>query len=210
MADGKKICSLLFEQFPSPEIALNFSSPLELLIATILSAQCTDKRVNIVTKPLFERYRTVDDYSEAELLEIEQYIHSTGFYRNKAKSIKTCCQIINKQFKGSVPSTMEDLLTLPGVGRKTANVVLGAAFGIPSLPVDTHVIRVSNRLGLADSKDPDKIELQLMKQVSRNDWMHFATSLILHGRQICKAIKPECGSCYIYSECEWKEKPDYS
>jgi len=209
MADDKKITRLLFEQFPSPEIALNFSNPLELLIATILSAQCTDRRVNEVTKTLFKKYRTAKDYAEADLAEMERDIHSTGFYRNKAKSIITCCRIIIEQFDNAVPSTMEDLLTLPGVGRKTANVVLCGAFGIPSIPVDTHVTRVSNRLGLADTKAPDKIERQLMKRVSREYWTQFATALILHGRQVCKAIKPGCGACVLYSECGWEEKEDY-
>jgi endonuclease-3 len=209
MADGKKITSLLLAKFPSPEIALNFSNPLELLIATILSAQCTDRRVNEVTKALFKKYPNAKDYAEAKLSEMERDVHSTGFYRNKAKAITTCCRIIIEGFEGRVPSSMEELLTLPGVGRKTANVVLGGVFGIPSIPVDTHVIRVSMRLGLADSKDPDKIEQQLMRQVSREDWMQFATAMILHGRQTCKARRPECGSCCLYSECEWEGKAKY-
>lgn len=209
MANSQKIVDLLFKKFPSPEIALIFSNPLELLIATILSAQCTDKRVNETTKTLFKKYRNAKDYAEARLSEMEKDIRSTGFYRNKAKAITTCCRIIIERFKGRVPSSMEELLTLPGVGRKTANVVLGGAFGIPSIPVDTHVIRVSNRLGLADSKDPNKIERQLMRQVSREHWMQFATAMILHGRQTCKARKPECRSCCLYSECEWEKKAGY-
>jgi endonuclease-3 len=209
MANSQNIVDLLFKEFPSPEIALNFSNPLELLIATILSAQCTDRRVNEVTKALFKKYPNAKDYAEARLSEMERDIHSTGFYRNKAKAITSCCQIIIEGFEGRVPSSMEELLTLPGVGRKTANVVLGGAFGIPSIPVDTHVIRVSMRLGLADSKDPDKIEQQLMRQVSREDWMQFATAMILHGRQTCKARRPECGSCCLYGECKWEGKASY-
>lgn len=209
MVDAKKITSLLLNKFPSPEIALNFSNPLELLISTILSAQCTDKRVNEVTRTLFKKYAEAKDYAEADLAEMERDIHSTGFYRNKAKAITSCCQIIIKQFDSTVPSTMEELITLPGVGRKTANVVLGGAFGIPSIPVDTHVIRVSNRLGLANTKDPGKIEEQLMRQISREKWMHFATALILHGRQVCKARKPLCEDCTLYMECEWEEKLKY-
>ena len=209
MANSQKIVDLLFKEFPSPEIALNFSNPLELLIATILSAQCTDRRVNETTKALFKKYRNAKDYAEARLSEMERDVHTTGIYRNKAKAITTCCRIINEGFEGRVPSSMEELLKLPGVGRKTANVVLGGVFGIPSIPVDTHVIRVSMRLGLADSKDPDKIEQQLMQQVSREDWMQFATAMILHGRQTCKARKPECGSCCIYGECEWEGKAKY-
>lgn len=209
MSNDKKITSLLLEQFPSPEIALNYSNPLELLIATILSAQCTDKRVNEVTNTLFKKYADIKSYAEADLSEMEKDIHSTGFYRNKAKAISTCCRIIIEQFKGSVPSTMEELIALPGVGRKTANVVLGGAFGIPSIPVDTHVIRVSNRLGMVDTRDPDKIEHQLMKKIARDKWMHFATALILHGRHTCKARRPDCTDCCLYSECEWEEKTNY-
>ena len=209
MADGKKITLILLSERPSPKIALSFSSPLELLIATILSAQCTDKRVNLVTKALFDKYRLVKDYAAADITELETCIRSTGFYKNKAKAIKGSCKKIIAEFSGKVPETMAGLITLPGVGRKTANVVLGGAFGHQAIPVDTHVIRLSGRLGLSSSKNPDIIERDLMDQIPKNKWSDFSMALILHGREVCKARRPMCAQCLLYKECTWPEKKEY-
>ena len=209
MADGKKIAQILLDERPSPEIALNFSNPLQLLIATILSAQCTDKRVNLVTPTLFNKYHSAGDYAAADITELEACIRSTGFYKNKAKSIKGCCRKIMDEFDGQVPATMEELITLPGVGRKTANVVLGGAFGHQSIPVDTHVIRLSGRLGLSFSKNPDIIERDLMARIPEDKWTAFSIALILHGREVCKARRPICGQCLLYKECAWPKKKEY-
>ena len=206
MANGKEITRILLNERPSPEIALKFSNPLQLLIATILSAQCTDKRVNLVTPGLFDKYRSAKDYATAKMTELEAEIRSTGFYKNKAKSIKGCCKKIMDEYDGRVPETMEELITLPGVGRKTANVVLGGAFGHQAIPVDTHVIRLSGRMGLSFSKNPDIIERDLMSQIPEEKWTAFSIALILHGREVCKARSPLCGDCVLYDECEWPEK----
>ncbi len=206
MADGKKIARILLEERPSPEIALNFSNPLQLLIATILSAQCTDKRVNLVTPTLFNKYHFAGDYAAADIIELEACIRSTGFYKNKAKSIKGCCRKIMNEFDGQVPATMEELITLPGVGRKTANVVLGGAFGHQAIPVDTHVIRLSGRLGLSNSKNPDIIERDLMAQIPEGNWTAFSIALILHGREVCKARRPLCSECKLFKLCPWSQK----
>ncbi|MCE5194650.1 MAG: endonuclease III [Nitrospiraceae bacterium] len=206
MADGREITSLLLKKYPDPQIALKFSSPLELLVATILSAQCTDVRVNEVTKTLFKKYKTAEDYAKADLKIFEQEIKSTGFFRNKAKMIIGCCRMLLEKFKGAVPSEIEELTQLPGVGRKTANVVLGGAFGKQSIAVDTHVLRVSNRLGIADSNNPDRVEQELMASIPKNKWTKFNHALILHGRETCKARKPSCSICILYNECEWIEK----
>ena len=170
---AREIVKILSREIPNPAIALKFSNPLELLIATILSAQCTDVKVNQVTADLFKRYRSVKDYGEAALSELEEEIRPTGFYRNKAKSIQKCCQELVARFGGNVPRTLEELVTLPGVGRKTANVILGNTFGVPGITVDTHVQRVSQRIGLTKNQDPVKIEFDMMEVVPKEEWTHF-------------------------------------
>jgi endonuclease-3 len=183
----KDIIKILTKGIPDTTIALTFSSPLELLIATILSAQCTDVRVNEVTATLFKKYRSAKDYAQGNLSELEQDIRPTGFYRNKAKSIQKCCQELLARFRGDVPKTLEEMVTLPGVGRKTANVILGNAFGIPGIVVDTHVRRVSQRIGFTKKDDPVKIEFDLMEVVPKEEWTHFSNLLIWHGRRTCVA-----------------------
>jgi endonuclease-3 len=205
-ADAGKICKILLKKYPDPGIALIFSSPLELLIATILSAQCTDTKVNEVTQSLFKKFRNAEDFSDAKTAVLEKEIRPTGFYRNKAKMIKGCCKKIVEDFHSKVPDTLEELTTLPGVGRKTANVVLGSAFGKQTMAVDTHVLRVSNRLGIAHSKNPDKVEEELVKQLPPNKLTMFNLALILHGRETCTARRPKCPECVLYDECKWEEK----
>ena len=207
MADAKKIAALLAKKYPEPRIALHYSNPLELLVATILSAQCTDTKVNEVTRNLFRKYRTAEDYARADVTTFESEIKPTGFYRNKAKMVIRCCEKIVSDYKGKVPSSLEELTTLPGVGRKTANVVLGSAFGKEAIAVDTHVLRVSNRLGIAHSTNPDAIENELVSQLPLKGLTKFNLALILHGRETCTARKPRCGECVLYSQCEWPEKP---
>ncbi len=197
-----KICAVLQRTYPDAHCELNFSNPLQLLIATILSAQCTDKRVNIVTVELFKKYRSAKDFADAPLAEIEEAVKTTGFFRNKARNIKTCCATLVEKFGGEVPRTMDELHALAGVGRKTANVVLGNAFGINvGVVVDTHVTRLSNRLGLAKGTDAVKLEQELMKLVPQADWTLFSHWLIWHGRRRCDARKPDCGKCEIQSLC---------
>lgn len=202
----KEITKILTKEIPDSRIALRFSNPLELLIATILSAQCTDVKVNQVTESLFKKYRSARDYAEANPTELEEDIRPTGFYRNKAKSIQKCCQELVARFGGSVPKTLEELVTLPGVGRKTANVILGNAFNIPGIAVDTHVHRVSQRIGLTKKDDPVKIELDLMEIISKEEWTHFSNLLIWHGRRTCVARKPLCGQCPIRKWCDYGSK----
>jgi endonuclease III len=202
----KEIIKILSKEIPDSTIALKFSNPFELLIATILSAQCTDVKVNQVTVGLFKKYRSARDYAESNLLKLEEEIRPTGFYRNKAKSIQKCCQELEKRFGGEVPKTLEDLFTLPGVGRKTANVILGNAFGIPGIVVDTHVHRVSRRIGLTRNDDPVKIEFDLMEIVPKEEWTHFSNLLVWHGRKTCVARKPLCGICPIRKECDYGSK----
>lgn len=198
----RKIISLLKKAYPDAHCALDHSNPLELLVATILSAQCTDKRVNIVTADLFRKYRTADDYINVAQTELEKDIRSTGFFRNKAKSIQGACRIISEKYKGRVPDTLEELLELPGVARKTANVVLGTAFGVTSgIVVDTHVSRLSQRLAFSDEKQPEKIESDLMTLVPRKDWIIFSHLLIWHGRAICDARTPRCEECTVEKLC---------
>lgn len=203
MADKvNEIIAILKNEYPAIKIALDHSNPLELLIATILSAQCTDKRVNEVTKILFKKYRTPHDYIKTTQEELEKDIYSTGFYRNKAKNIKELCKILVNEYDSKVPDTMEDLLKLPGVARKTANIVLSGAFGkIEGIAVDTHVKRVSARLGLTANTNPDKIEKDLMEIIPRNNWDVFALLLINHGRKVCVARKPLCQECVLNKLC---------
>ncbi len=202
----KEIIKILSKEIPDTRIALKFSSPLELLIATILSAQCTDVKVNQVTVDLFKKYRSANDFAESDLTKLEEEIRPTGFYRNKAKSIQKCCQELVKRFGGDVPKTLEELVTLPGVGRKTANVILGNVFGSPGIVVDTHVHRVSQRIGLTNNDDPTKIEFDLMEIVSKEEWTHFSNLLIWHGRRTCGARKPLCQTCSIRKECNYGSK----
>ncbi len=188
--------------YPNAHCELNFSNPLQLLIATILSAQCTDKRVNLVTAELFKKYRSAKDFAEAPLVDIEEAVKSTGFYRNKARNIKACCAALVEKFGGEVPRTMDELHALAGVGRKTANVVLGNAFDIHvGVVVDTHVTRLSNRLGLAKGTDAVKLEQALMPLVPQKDWTLFSHWLIWHGRRRCAARKPDCANCEIQKLC---------
>jgi endonuclease-3 len=199
----KEIIKILSKEIPDSKIALRSSNPLELLIATILSAQCTDVKVNQVTMDLFKKYHSVTDYAKANLTELEEDIRPTGFYRNKAKSIQKCCHELVARFGGEVPRTLEELVTLPGVGRKTANVILGNAFGIPGITVDTHVHRVSQRIGLTKNDDPVKIEFDLMEVVPKEEWTHFSNLLIWHGRRTCVARKPLCETCPIRKLCDY-------
>jgi endonuclease-3 len=204
----KKIWPILKTTYPDATIALHFSTPLELLIATVLSAQCTDVRVNIVTKDLFKKYRCAENWAKADLKEIENDIRSTGFYHNKAVNIKGACTKIVQEFGGRVPQTMEELTSLPGVGRKTANVVLGNAFGIPGIACDTHVIRLSRRLQLSENSDPVKLEHDLAEIVPKDRWTLFSHLLIFHGRNICKARKPDCPVCPIAAHCPAANRPE--
>jgi endonuclease III len=198
----KKIIAGLQQAYPDVHCELNYSDPLQLLIATILSAQCTDKRVNIVTEKLFRKYRTAADFANADLADLEEEIKSTGFYRNKAKSIKTCCAALIARHGGQVPKTMAELIELGGVGRKTANVVLGNAFDInDGVVVDTHVARLAARLGLTRETNPVKIETHLMKLVPQSQWTLFSHWLIWHGRRRCNARRPDCANCEIRELC---------
>jgi endonuclease-3 len=203
----KKILALLHTKYPDPKVALDFTNPLQLLVATILSAQCTDVRVNMVTPGLFKKYRSASDFANAKQDELEQDIRSTGFYRNKAKSIISCCKSLVEKHAGKVPNSMEDLVQLGGVGRKTANCVLGGAFGINSgIVVDTHVRRVSQRLGLATTDDPENIELELMELLAQDEWYLFGNLLIWHGRKTCDARKPDCLNCPVQKLCPSAEE----
>ena len=201
-----KIISLLKKQYPDAHCELNFSNPLELLIATILSAQCTDKRVNGVTKALFKKYKKAADYARAPLPRFEQEIRSTGFYKNKAKAIQGCCRILDEKYGGQVPKEMEKLVQLPGIGRKTANVVLGHAYGTPGITTDTHVIRVSQRLGLTKNKDPEKIEIDLQELIPQKHWTFVSDVLIFHGRRCCYARSPNCPECPVLKLCSFEPK----
>jgi len=191
---------------PEAKVELSHRSPWELLVATILSAQCTDQRVNQVTPVLFKRYKTPSELGKARPAELEQIIRSTGFFKSKAKNLVACAHAITTRFGERVPDRMEDLVTLPGVGRKTANVLLGQAFGQPAIVVDTHVKRVSNRLRLTTSDDPDQIEQDLQQLLPASQWTSVSQRLLLHGRYICVARKPLCGRCPIYDDCDAKEK----
>ncbi|HLF15270.1 MAG TPA: endonuclease III [Bacteroidota bacterium] len=198
----RKIMGRLASCYPGARTALLHDNPLELLVATILSAQCTDERVNAVTPGLFQRYRTAAEFARARRDELESLIRSTGFYRAKANNIMRCCEEIAGRHGGEVPRTMEELVKLPGVGRKTANVVLGSAFGkAEGVVVDTHVKRLSGLMKLSASATPEKIEIDLMELVPRKDWILFPHLLILHGRKVCKARKPLCGGCAVSGVC---------
>ncbi len=200
----QKILSILKKEYPDVKPALYFKTPFELLIATILSAQCTDARVNIVTKELFQKYKSPKDYLEIDNSELEKDIFSTGFYRQKTKSIKSCCSMLIEEYNGEVPSDFEKLTKLSGVGRKTASVVSGNAFGIPAIAVDTHVIRLSNLLGFVDTKDPKKIELKLKEIVDKKNWINLTHWLISHGRKTCIARRPKCLECVLVNKCPSK------
>ena len=206
MADAGKITALLLKKYPAPTLALHYRNPLELLIAVILSAQCTDARVNLVAPRLFARYPSPAALARAKQADVEEIIKSTGFYKNKTRSVIACCQKLVADFHGEVPRTLEELTALPGVGRKTANMVLGNAFGVPAIAVDTHVLRVSNRLGLAHSDDPQAVEEALMRQVAKDKWTAFGNAMILHGRETCIARKPRCPECVLHAVCEWPDK----
>ncbi|MGD2066998.1 MAG: endonuclease III [Candidatus Bathyarchaeota archaeon] len=197
-----KIIEMLEEEYPRAKTALHYSSPLEILVATILSAQCTDKRVNIVTQSIFKKYTTVEDYANADLAELEQDIRSTGFYRNKAKNIKNAAKMLIEKFDSQVPQTMEEIIELPGVARKTANIVLSNAYGvIVGIAVDTHVRRLSKRLGLTENTNPEKIEKDLMQIVPKSHWKKITNLLISHGRAVCDARKPKCAICILNKIC---------
>jgi len=201
-ARASMMIELLEKKYPKAKIALNYHNPLELLVATILSAQCTDKRVNIVTETLFKKYRRAEDYADADLTELEKDVKSTGFYRNKAKNVKQTGRILVEKFSSQVPKTMEEMLELPGVARKTANVVLQNAYGIvEGVTVDTHVRRVSRRLGLTRNEDPNKIERDLMEIIPKNEWMRITDLLISLGRDACVARKPKCEICVLNRMC---------
>ena len=200
-SSARSIYRILTKEYPDARCELDFNSPLELLIATVLSAQCTDKRVNAVTPVLFKRFPTVTKLAGAKISEIEKIIYSTGFYRRKAKNIKELANKILKDFNGEVPKTLAQLVTLPGVGRKTANVVLGNAFGIPGLTVDTHFGRLSRRFGWSQETDPVKVENDVAKLIPEKEWTLLSHKLIWHGRRICHSRKPECGICPLAKLC---------
>ncbi len=198
----RKILVLLEKEHTDAKITLEFSNPLELLVATILAAQCTDKKVNQVTQGLFKRFRTPEDYAKADLAELEKAIKPTGYYREKAKRIKNACGMLVSQFGSQVPRTMDDLVKLPGVARKTANIVLSNAYGVTEgIAVDTHVFRLVWRLGLTQSKTREKIESDLMNVVSKDSWSRFSDLIIFHGRRVCTAKKPKCSQCVLSDLC---------
>ncbi|HEX2865635.1 MAG TPA: endonuclease III [Ignavibacteriales bacterium] len=198
---AKQVFDILKKEYPVVKSALDFTTPFELIIATILSAQCTDARVNIVTKDLFKKYRSPKDFLKVPDEELEKDIYSTGFYRNKAKSIKNCCKVLSEKYKGEVPADFDLLTELPGVGRKTASVVAANAFGIPAIAVDTHVKRLSNLLGFIKSDDPEKIEMRLKELLPESEWINSSHYLISHGRKICIARRPKCLECVLGEIC---------
>jgi endonuclease-3 len=198
---ARRINELLAELYPDAHCALHHANALQLLVATILSAQCTDERVNKVTPALFARYPDAAAYASADIGELETLIQSAGFFRNKARSIRGCCQMLVELHGGQVPRTMEELVPLLGVGRKTANVILGNAFDVPGIPVDTHVGRLSRRMGLTEHDDPVKVESVLMTLVSKEEWTMFAHRMIFHGRQVCHSRKPKCEECVLKKIC---------
>ncbi len=205
-ARAGKIRKTLRLTYPEVTTQLHYGTSFELLVATILSAQCTDKQVNGVTRDLFKKFNTPKDFAKIPLESLEQLVRPTGFFRNKAKNIKACAQALVEKYHGKVPETLEDLVLLPGVGRKTANLVLGAAFGIPGIVVDTHVVRISKRLGFTESKDPVKIERDLMKIIPKKVWSDFSLHLVYFGREFCTARKPRCKTCPLIKLCPWPGK----
>ncbi|MFO7839960.1 MAG: endonuclease III [Desulfosalsimonadaceae bacterium] len=202
----QKIREILNTRYPDVKTQLCHDNAFQLLVATILSAQCTDRQVNAVSKNLFAQLATPQDFAGASLETIEGLIRSTGFYRNKAKSLKNCAKSLAERYGGNVPDNLEDLLRLPGVGRKTANVVLGQAFGVPAMVVDTHVSRIARRLGLTEQKDAEKIEQDLMELIPRDEWNAFSLRLIFFGREVCKARRPDCPNCFLQHLCPYPEK----
>lgn len=200
---AKHIMEQLEKMYPDAECSLKYKDPLQLMVATQLAAQCTDARVNIVTKELFKKYKTVDDYANADLQEFEQDIKSTGFYHNKAKNIIAASRMIIEVFGRNVPSDMDNLLKLPGVGRKTANLLLNDWFGVPGIVIDTHAKRLANRMGLTKNDDPEKIEYDLMKIIPKEKWGRFCHQLVFHGRAVCTARKPNCDKCEILPFCKF-------
>lgn len=199
---GRKIDRALAKAYPGAACSLDFRNPLQLLVATILSAQCTDERVNKVTKPLFKQYKSAQDFAESDPAELEGAVRSTGFFRNKAKNIRNCCRMICDEHQGRVPESMVLLLALPGVARKTANVILGTAFGVADgVVVDTHVRRIAGRLGLTTEQDPVKIERDLMQHLPQKSWIEFSHRTIAHGRAVCQARKPLCKECPLLQLC---------
>ena len=202
--DKNKIIEILKSEYKDPKCELEYSSPFELLVAVVLSAQCTDKRVNQVTRELFKEYNTAEKISLMPIDQLESFIRSCGFYHNKAKAIKSLSEDIVVRFKGEFPKTKEELKSLSGVGEKTANVVVSLIYNEPAIAVDTHVFRVSNRLGLANSNTPEKTQKQLEQVVNKEDWIKLHYGLVLHGRYVCKAIKPKCDECCFKEECGFK------
>ena len=198
---ARRVVRLLAQAYPDARCALDYEGPLQLLVATILSAQCTDTRVNMVTPALFVRYPDTAAFAAAKPCELEELIHSTGFFRNKARNIIACCRQLVEQHGGQVPRTMGELVPLPGIGRKTANVILGNAFGLPGIPVDTHVARLSGRMGLTEETDPVKIERDLARLIPEKEWTMFGHRMIFHGRQVCHARKPLCEQCTLLAVC---------
>lgn len=203
-----KIIPILQKNYPQAQCRLIFKNPLELLISTILAAQCTDDRVNLVTAELYKKYRSPQDWASSPISQIEDDIRSTGFFRNKAKNIQTACQLIIDKYDSKVPDTMQELIKLPGVGRKTANVLLGNVFNTQGIVCDTHVIRLSRRLQLSVNKDPVKLEFDLMEIVPKNKWTDFSHLILFHGRGSCKARKPDCDNCCIAEFCPSKNNPE--
>ncbi|MFQ5709045.1 MAG: endonuclease III [bacterium] len=204
-----EIVDRLDKAYPEAHLELDFSSPFELLIATILAAQCTDARVNQVTRSLFKKYPNPAVYLTIDIVELEEDIRPTGFYRNKAKSIVACCQRLVEDYDGKIPDTVAEMTKLPGVGRKTANIVLANAMGVPAIGVDTHVLRVANRLGWVNTKNPDKIEAQLCELLPENRWHRGNLVVQWHGRYTCQARQPKCAQCVVYDLCAWAEKDVY-
>ena len=205
----KEILDILKETYPDAKCELNYETPFQLLVATILSAQTTDKKVNEVTKDLFKEYPDVDSFLKLTNEELEEKIKQIGLYRNKAKNLVLMCRQLKENFNGEVPKTMEEIMSLAGAGRKTANVVLSNAFGVPSIAVDTHVFRVSNRLGLAHSENVLEVEKQLMKEIPKKEWSLTHHLLIFHGRRCCTAKRPKCSECPLNHICKWEDKKNY-
>ncbi len=202
---AQKIFSALTKGYPDIQCPLSHSNPFELLVATVLSAQCTDRRVNEVTKILFKKLKTIQDYTACPQAKLEGLIHSTGFFRQKAANIKKTAEILLHNYNGIVPNDMDELVKLPGVGRKTANVILGHAFGVPGFPVDTHVKRLTNKIGLTTQDDPGKIEAELCSFIPKKNWTKYSLALIMHGRAVCNARKPKCNQCCITKCCDYYE-----